>query len=54
MTSCYQWKQKPVSESQAIAFLSICTSEPTKDSIEIKLPEAGARLEAIGVRTVPG
>ena len=28
-------------------------SEPTKDSIEIKLPEAGERLEAIGVREEP-
>jgi hypothetical protein len=54
MTSCYQWKRKPVSESQAIAFLSICTSEPTKDSIEIKLPEAGERREARGEREQPG
>jgi hypothetical protein len=54
MTSCYQWKRKPVPESQAIAFLSICASESTKDSIEIKLPEAGERLEAIGVREQPG
>ena len=29
------------------------TSDSTKDSIEIKLPEAGERLEAIGVREQP-
>jgi hypothetical protein len=29
-------------------------SGPTEDSIEIKLPEAGERLEAIGVREQPG
>jgi hypothetical protein len=28
-------------------------SEPTKDFIEIKLPEADQRLEAIGVREQP-
>jgi hypothetical protein len=28
--------------------------EPTEDSIEIKLPGAGERLEAIGVREQPG
>jgi hypothetical protein len=28
-------------------------SEPTTDSIEIKLPEAGERLETIGVKEQP-
>jgi hypothetical protein len=27
--------------------------EPTEDSIEIKLPEAGERLEAMGLREQP-
>jgi hypothetical protein len=32
----------------------VLASGPTKDSIEIKLPEAGERLEAIGKREQPG
>jgi hypothetical protein len=37
-----------------LARFCVCRpSEPTKDSIEIKLPEVGERLEAIGVREQP-
>jgi hypothetical protein len=54
MTSCYQWKRKLAAKPQTSAFLRVFTSGPTKDSIEIKLPESGERLEAVGVRTVPG
>ncbi len=43
-------KRKRAAKPQAIAFLRVQTSDSTKDSIEIKLPEAGERLEAIGVR----
>ena len=53
MTSCYQWKRELVAKPQTSAFLRVITSEPTMDSIEIKLPEAGERLEAIGVREQP-
>jgi transposase-like protein len=53
-TSYYQWKRKLAAKPQTTAFLCASTSEPTKDSIEIKLPEAGERLEAIGVREQPG
>jgi hypothetical protein len=37
-TSFYQWKRKLAAKPQATAFLRVQTSEPTKDSIEIKLP----------------
>jgi hypothetical protein len=53
MTSCYQWKRKLAAKPQTRVFLRVLASEPTKDSIEIKLPEAGERLEAIGVREQP-
>jgi hypothetical protein len=46
-------KRKLAAAPQAIAFLRVQTSDSTKDSIEIKLPEAGQRLEAIGVREQP-
>jgi hypothetical protein len=35
-------------------FLRVLAPGPTKDSIEIELPEAGERLEARGVREQPG
>ena len=38
---------------QTTAFLRVQTSDSTKDSIEIKLPEAGQRREAIGVWEQP-
>jgi hypothetical protein len=38
---------------QTGVFLCVQASEPTKDSIEIKLPGAGERLEAIGEREQP-
>jgi hypothetical protein len=44
--ACYQWKRKHASAPQSSAFLRVQTSEPTKDTIEIKLPEAGERREA--------
>jgi hypothetical protein len=44
-TSYYQWKRKLAAKPQTSAFLRVFTSEPTKDSIEIKLPEAGDRRE---------
>ena len=47
-TSGYQWKRKLAAATQTSAFLRVITSEPTMDSIEIKLPEAGERLEAVG------
>ena len=53
-TSYYQWKRKLAAKPQTSAFLRVQASEPTKDSIEIKLPGAGARLEVIGVREQPG
>jgi len=53
-TSCYQWKRKPAAKPQTSVFLRVSISGPTKDSIEIKLPEAGERHEAIGVREQPG
>ena len=53
-TSFYQWKRKLAAKPQATAFLRVQTSDSTKDSIEIKLPEAGERLEAIGLREEPG
>jgi hypothetical protein len=48
-----RWKRKLAAKPQTSAFLRVITSGPTKDSIEIKLPEAGERLEAIGVREQP-
>jgi hypothetical protein len=53
LTSFYQWKRELAAKSQASVFLRVSTSEPTKESSEIKLPEAGERLEAIGVREQP-
>ena len=44
-TSFYQWKRKLAAKPQTSAFLRVQTSEPTKDSIEIKIPEAGERPE---------
>ena len=38
---------------QATAFLRVQTSDSTKDTIEIRLPEAGQRREAIGMREQP-
>ena len=46
-------KRKLATKPQATAFLRVPTSDSTKDSIEIKLPEAGQRLEAIGLREQP-
>jgi hypothetical protein len=46
-------KRKLAAAPQATAFLRVQTSDSAKDSIEIKLPEAGHRLEAIGVREQP-
>ena len=43
-------KRKLAAKPQVTAFLRVQTSDSTKDSIDIKLPEAGERLEAIGVR----
>jgi hypothetical protein len=37
-TSFTQWKSKLAAKSQTIAFFRVQTSEPTTDSIEIKLP----------------
>ena len=53
MTSCYQWKRKLAAKPQTSVFCVCWPSGPTKDSIEIKLSEAGVRLEAIGVREQP-
>ena len=44
-TSYTQWKRKLAAKPQTSAFLRIITSEPTMDSIETKLPEAGARRQ---------
>ena len=52
-TSYYQWKRKLAAKPQASAFLRVQTSDSTKDSIEIKLPEAGERLEVRGEREQP-
>ncbi len=52
-TSFYQWKRKLAAKPQTSVFLRVLASGPTKDTIEIKLPEAGERLEAIGVREQP-
>jgi len=52
-TSFTQWKRKLAAKPQASVFLRVLASGPTKDSIEIKLPEAGERLEAIGKREQP-
>jgi hypothetical protein len=41
-------KRKFAATPQTTAFLRVQTSDSTKDSIEIKLPEAGQRLEARG------
>ena len=38
-------KRKFAAKPQATAFLRMQTSDSTKDSIEIKLPEAGQRRE---------
>jgi hypothetical protein len=38
VTSFYQWKRKLVASPKQSSFLRVQTSEPTKDSIEIKLP----------------
>ena len=46
-------KRKLAAKPQATAFLRVQTSDSTKDSIEIKLPEAGERVEAIGLREQP-
>jgi hypothetical protein len=54
LKSYTQWKRTLAANSQTSVFLCVQASEPTKDSIEIKLPESGERLEAIGERTVPG
>jgi hypothetical protein len=54
LTSNYQWKRKLAAKPQTSVFLCVQASGPTKDAIEIKLPEAGERLEAIGVREQPG
>ena len=48
LRSFFQWKRKLVSATQSSAFLRAQTSEPTTVFIEIKLPEAGVRLEARG------
>ena len=53
-TSYTQWKRKLAAKPQASVFLRVLASEPTEDSIEIRLSEAGERLEAIGVREQPG
>jgi hypothetical protein len=42
-TSFYQWKREFAAAPQTSVFLQVQASEPTKDSIEIKLPEAGER-----------
>ena len=42
-TSFTQWKRKLVAKPQTSVFLRVLASEPTKDSIEIKLPEAGEK-----------
>jgi transposase-like protein len=50
-TSYYQWKRKLAAKPQTSVFLRVLASEPTKDSIEIKLPEAGERREGTaGIR----
>ena len=51
--SYYQWKRKLAAKPQTSVFLRVQNSEPTKDSIETKHPEAGEGLEAIGVREQP-
>jgi hypothetical protein len=38
-----QWTRKLAAKPQTSAFMRVSTSEPTKDSIEIKLPEAGEK-----------
>ncbi|MCY3007647.1 MAG: hypothetical protein NTV29_16950 [Planctomycetota bacterium] len=43
--TAYQWKRKLSAARKSSAFLRVQTPEPTKDSIEIKLPAAGLRLE---------
>jgi hypothetical protein len=45
-TSYTQWKRKLAAKPQTSVFLRVLASEPTKHSIEIKLPEADLRLEA--------
>ena len=45
LKSFYQWKRELAAAPQSSVFLRVTTSEPTKDSIEIKLPEAGERRE---------
>jgi hypothetical protein len=46
-------KRKLAAAPQATAVLRLQTSDSNKDSIEIKLPEAGQRLEAIGETEQP-
>jgi hypothetical protein len=50
MPPYYQWKRKIAAKPQTSVFLRVSTSEPTTDSIEIRLPEAGERREARGDR----
>ncbi len=38
LTSFTQWNRKLAAKPQTSVFLRVSTSEPTKDSIEIKLP----------------
>ena len=45
LTSYLQWKCKLAAKPQTRVFLRVLAFGPTKDSIEIKLPEAGERLE---------
>jgi hypothetical protein len=47
MTSFYQRKRKLAANSQTSAFLRVQTSEPTKDSIEIKLPSGISILVSV-------
>ena len=53
-TSCYQWQRTLAAKPQISVFLRVSTSGPTKDSIEIKPPEAGEKLEASGNSQVAG
>ncbi len=43
LKSYTQWKREIAAAPQSSVFLCVSTSEPTKDSIEIKLPEAGEK-----------
>jgi hypothetical protein len=53
LTSYTQWKRKLAAKPHTSVFLRVSTFEPTEDSIEIKLPVAGERREARGVREHP-